>query len=341
MKRTLLTLVAVFTFISSMMAQNVAKEIEASYLGDLYISLAELTDTDEPIPNQSIQIVADGENTVTLSIYNFAFFGNVLGDIVLEKVPVSKNAEGSVVFGENSPVELNFVEAGITATAKINEASSYVNDEAIVANIDVVWTNADVPTPIYVRFVGNEVSEAASQASGAYTGDLYISLAELTDTDEPMPNQNIQIVADGEQTVTLSIYNFAFAGAILGDIVLTKVPVAKQNDGTITFGENSPVNLDFTEAGIQATAKINEKTSLIKNGEIVANIDVVWTNAPAPTPIYVRFVGKNPTPLAIENVTTNLQKDSNTIYSITGVRVNERNLQKGIYVRGGKKFIVK
>lgn len=180
MKKTLLVL---FTFLASAacaLAQDTPHVIEGNYVGDLYVSLFNpINDETEKSDDAcSVNIVADGENTVTFALYNFAFAGMPVGDIVLKSVPVSEGAEQSVVFGENAPTNLELAGGEILATAQINTATSAVAAKTLTADIDVVWTNAPgEPAPIYVRFVGGykgtptgiDAVETAKRASGVYS----------------------------------------------------------------------------------------------------------------------------------------------------------------------------
>lgn len=183
MKKTLLTFAFAFLTGAIAMAQNVASDIEGSYKGNIYVNLSSPVDDEtEAIPEQSVNIVADGENSVTLSLYDFSFSEMLLGDIVLEKVPVSTAADNTVVFGENAPKSFVFHATvdgeylgDILATAKVNEETSFVNGLNLTADIDVVWDNNGELVPIYVRFDGTRpVPEGiAAAAASAKTTAVY------------------------------------------------------------------------------------------------------------------------------------------------------------------------
>ena len=88
MKKFLLTaalLVAAFTG----RAQSVVEAISGNYTGDLYISFAPIDDTTEPIADQHVTLAAgEAEGTVSLSLFNFQFGGEPMGDIIVPAVPV-------------------------------------------------------------------------------------------------------------------------------------------------------------------------------------------------------------------------------------------------------------
>lgn len=160
MKKILLALATVFTVGFTATAQTAATEIAGVYKGDLYISVGvEISETDEPLTDQTITLEADSTgSTVTLSLANFAFAGEPLGDIVIPDVPVEQQADGSIRFGANDPIDLSFLDGEILATAKINESTTVYNAGQLTANLDVVWTNTfdGNPVPIYVRFISKE-----------------------------------------------------------------------------------------------------------------------------------------------------------------------------------------
>lgn len=159
MKKILLALATVFTVGFTATAQTAATEIAGTYKGDLYIAVGvEISETDEPLTDQTITLEADSTgSTVTLSLANFAFAGEPLGDIVIPDVPVEQQADGSIRFGANDPIDLSFLEGTILATAKINESTTVYNAGQLTANLDVAWTNTGGdPMPIYVRFISKE-----------------------------------------------------------------------------------------------------------------------------------------------------------------------------------------
>ena len=198
MRKTLLLFTMLFSAVS-LFAQTVAQKAAGNYSGILYVNLFEpINDESLPLPetddegepiydgndnqvNKIFEVVIESqaENTVKFGLYNFGFLGLSLGDIVLENVPVEEQADGSVKFGENSPVSFSFLEGEILATAKINEENSYIKGDYAYIDVDVVWTNSDTdvedPTdvsddvPIYVRFQGTDAVKTGIASVGTAT----------------------------------------------------------------------------------------------------------------------------------------------------------------------------
>ena len=198
MRKTLLLFTMLFSAVS-LFAQTVAQKAAGNYSGILYVNLFEpINDESLPLPetddegnpiydgndnqvNKTFEVVIESqaENTVKFGLYNFGFLGLNLGDIVLENVPVEEQADGSVKFGENSPVLFSFGDGEILATAKINEENSYIKGDYAYIDVDVVWTNSspDVedPTddsddvPICVRFQGTDAVKTGIASVGTAT----------------------------------------------------------------------------------------------------------------------------------------------------------------------------
>ena len=204
MRKTLLLFTMLFSAVS-LFAQTVAQKAAGNYSGILYVNLYEpINDESLPLPetddegdpiydgndnqvNKIFEVVIESqaENTVKFGLYNFGFLGMNLGDIVLENVPVEEQADGSVKFGENSPVSFRFLvgeegeEDEILATAKINEENSYIKGDYAYIDVDVVWTNSspDVEdstddsddVPIYVRFQGTDAVKTGIASVGTAT----------------------------------------------------------------------------------------------------------------------------------------------------------------------------
>lgn len=207
----------------------------------------------------------------------------------------------------------------------------------------------------------------AQKAAGNYSGILYVNLFEpINDETLPLPetddegnpiydgndnqvNKTFEVVIESqaENTVKFGLYNFGFAGMNLGDIVLENVPVEEQADGSVKFGENSPVSFRFgdSDGEILATAKINEENSYIKGDYAYIDVDVVWTNSSPdvedPTddsddvPIYVRFQGTDAVKTGIASVGTATVK--NKAFDLQGRRIEK--MQNGISIVNGKKIL--
>ena len=176
----------------------------------------------------------------------------------------------------------------------------------------------------------------ANEVAGNYTGKLAISLTSKEDLEFGEETYNVVLTADGNNTVTFALNNFGFAGSNLGDIVLPNIPVQKQTNGSILFGENSAKTFSFLDGAIVATAKINETSSVIKGDSLIADVDVVW-KAEEDRPIYVQFKGKK------ESTSTGIQQTAtknvvNAIYDLQGRRLHQAP-NKGLFILNGKKVI--
>lgn len=176
----------------------------------------------------------------------------------------------------------------------------------------------------------------ANEVAGNYTGKLAISLTSKDDLQFGEETYNVVLTADGNNTVTFALNNFGFAGSNLGDIVLPNIPVQKQTNGSILFGENSAKTFSFLDGAIVATAKINETSSIIKGDSLIADVDVIW-KAAEDMPIYVQFKGKK------ESTSTGIQQAAtknavNAIYDLQGRRL-QKAPSKGLFIMNGKKVI--
>ena len=185
--------------------------------------------------------------------------------------------------------------------------------------------------------------DIAKKADGIYNGKLWISLMAPVDDDTDFTEgQEIKVFANNDNTVTFALYNFSFMGSVLGDIVLSDIPVTEK-DGKILFGENEMQSFHFmlgTEP-IEATAKLNSKSSYIEGGRLYADIDVLWTDMPGSdeaAPIFVRFDGNKTAATGIANIAAGQTGGSESIYNLSGVRIG---VAKGLCIKNGKKVFVK
>ena len=336
---------------------QLAEKIAGQYAGDLYISLGEeINDETEPMPGQSLDVTAAVDATkggVDLAIHNFSFGDIPLGDILLPSISVTTDSLNRVVFGKNESIELSFLDGAIMATAYLDETKSYISGNDIVAYINVMWTNTDPDpqVPIYVLFKGKikkdepavNTPDLVAASVGQYGGDLYISLGEeINDETEPMPDQTLDVTAAADSVkggVDLAIHNFSFGEVPLGDILLPSISVTTDSLNRVVFGKNEPVELSFLDGAIMATAYLDETKSYISGNDIVAYINVMWTNNEPQIPIYVLFKGKR----IVDAITlpTTTQKDADVVYDLlSGRRIKASEMQRhGIYLVNGKKVL--
>ena len=339
---------------------QLAEKIAGQYAGDLYISLGEeINDETEPMPGQSLDVTAAVDATkggVDLAIHNFAFGDIPLGDILLPSISVTTDSLNRVVFGKNESIELSFLDGAIMATAYLDETKSYISGNDIVAYINVMWTNNEPQIPIYVLFKGKikkdepavNTPDLVAASVGPFGGDLYISLGEeINDETEPMPDQTLDITAAADSVKggvdlaihNFAIHNFAFGDIPLGDILLPSISVTTDSLNRVVFGKNEPVELSFLDGAIMATAYLDETKSYISGNDIVAYINVMWTNNELQIPIYVLFKGKR----IVDAITlpTTTQKAADVVYDLlSGRRIKASEMQRhGIYLVNGKKVL--
>lgn len=349
MKKILLTVISALTLSATAMAQN-ATAIAGEYSGKLYIQIGEpLTEESEAIEGYEVELtIGENDNAINFALYNFSLDELLLGDIKLNNIGVESKGNNVYTFQKNPDVALTLAGGLIEATASLNHENSYVDGDNLVADINVMWTNAEVPTPIYVKFVGNKLANAVdntvdvTKIVGTYSGDLFIQLGDpISDNSEALPNQKVELSAGAKKgCINLALYNFSLGELPLGDIKLENIRVIAGDANTYFFDKNPTVNLTLGEGAttIEATASLNAETSYIKNGVLTADIDVMWLNtSDEPMPIFVRFVSNGVT--GIENIVAAPAKKGT--YTLSGVRVNSTNLPAGIYVVDGKKVLVK
>ncbi len=193
--------------------------------------------------------------------------------------------------------------------------------------------------------------DVVSDAVGVYSGDLWVALmapVDTTDADTKLSDQTVYLtVGEEANTIDFALYDFTFAGASVGDIVLSSIPVSTDEAGNIVFGENPAVELSLAEGVILATAQINTEGSFINGDDIEVTIDVVWTNG-GDIPINVFFKGTKTVADGISGVTTSgnaTGERSTGVYTLSGRRVNATGetgqLPAGLYIVNGKKTIIK
>jgi hypothetical protein len=349
MKKILLTVISALTLSATAMAQN-ATAIAGEYSGKLYIQIGEpLTEESEAIEGYEVELtIGENDNAINFALYDFSLEELLLGDIKLNNIGVESKGNNVYTFQKNPDVALTLAGGLIEATASLNHENSYVDGDNLVADINVMWTNAEVPTPIYVKFVGNKLANAVdntvdvTKIVGTYSGDLFIQLGDpISDNTEALPNQKVELSAGAKKgCINLALYNFSLGELPLGDIKLENIRVIAGDANTYFFDKNPTVNLTLGEGAttIEATASLNAETSYIKDGVLTADIDVMWLNTGAdPMPIFVRFVSDGVT--GIENLVAAPAKKGT--YTLSGVRVNSTNLPAGIYIVNGKKVLVK
>ena len=178
MKKFLLSILALCLASTAAMAQtsDAVKASTGLYTGDLYVSFDPINEETEVTGQQTVELTADGANTIHFALRNFSFGDLQLGDIVIPNMPVSMNGT-KVTFGDMEPLRmlLGEGETAIDCTVKINPATSYVENNALIVNLDIVWFSSEEDqTPIYVRFNSREKVVGLQHVSIAKkTGRIY------------------------------------------------------------------------------------------------------------------------------------------------------------------------
>ena len=158
-------------------ASAAVKASVGDYKGDLYINLGAPIDDETEVTGQyKVELTAAGANSINFALRNFSFGDLQLGDIVIPNMPVSMNGT-KVAFGDMEPLRmlLGEGETAIDCTVKINPATSYVENNALIVNLDIVWFSSEEDqTPIYVRFNSREKVVGLQHVSIAKkTGRIY------------------------------------------------------------------------------------------------------------------------------------------------------------------------
>lgn len=289
-KKYLLTFLLLSAAVFGMSAQDIAKEVSGRYVGTLTVNLFGNNEHNE---GQSIELKRIDETHVKFAIYNFKFQGNPVGDIVIPSVPIKKDEKGEVRFERIDSTLITLAEGAIKAKVLIQPETSRIFGSKMSVDVGVVWDNEGTSIDIPVHFDGEKgadpgVPDMTKEIVGDYMGNLHIELNGLKN-DVKASKVTLERVADN--VVKFALYDFRMdPKTLIGDIVLPKVPIVKGQDGKIRFGVNEPVEL-MLKNGIKATAKIKEETSFIEGKRLYADVDVIWINEEAKTPIVTVFDG--------------------------------------------------
>ena len=188
MKKFLLSILALCLASTAAMAQtsDAVKASTGLYTGDLYVSFDPINEETEVTGQQTVELTADGANTIQFALRNFAFGDLQLGDIIIPAIEVALQND-KVSFGEKDALRMTLGkgETAIDCAVKILSTSSQIENNKLVVNLDITWFFGEEQTPIYVRFVGDKVeaSAAVKASMGDYNGDLYINLGAPIDDE--------------------------------------------------------------------------------------------------------------------------------------------------------------
>ena len=345
MKKFLLSILALCLASTAAMAQtsDAVKASTGLYTGDLYVSFDPINEETEVTGQQTVELTADGANTIQFALRNFAFGEMQLGDIIIPAIEVALQ-NSKVSFGEKEALRMTLGkgETAIDCAVKILSTSSQIENNKLVVNLDITWFFGEEQTPIYVRFVGDKVeASAAVKASvGDYNGDLYVSFDPINEETEVTAEQTVELTAAGANSINFALRNFSFGDLQLGDIVIPNMPVS-MNGTKVTFGDMEPLRmlLGEGETAIDCSVKVDPATSYVENHVLFVNLDIVWFMGEDQTPIYVRFNSSKW--VGLQHVS--IAKKTGRIYSIDGRYAGNslQGLSRGIYVQDGKKIYVK
>ena len=345
MKKFLLSILALCLASTAAMAQtsDAVKASTGLYTGDLYVSFDPINEETEVTGQQTVELTADGANTIQFALRNFAFGEMQLGDIIIPAIEVALQ-NSKVSFGEKEALRMTLGkgETAIDCAVKILSTSSQIENNKLVVNLDITWFFGEEQTPIYVRFVGDKVeaSAAVKASMGDYNGDLYVSFDPINEETEVTGQYKVELTAAGANSINFALRNFSFGDLQLGDIVIPNMPVS-MNGTKVTFGDMEPLRmlLGEGETAIDCTVKIDPATSYVENHVLFVNLDIVWFQDGGEIPIYVRFNSSKW--VGLQHVS--IAKKTGRIYSIDGRYAGNslQGLSRGIYVQDGKKIYVK
>ena len=280
-----------------------AKDAEGTYSGNLYISLGEpVTGKTDVFKKDEISITATANEEITFAMKNFSFGESPLGDIILTGIPVSKDDEGRIHFGENEAQQVSLAGGAIVADVNIDPVASIIDGDSVAIFVNVVWDG----NPIYVHFntgllpvepdepdPGTDPEGPAVEVAGTHPGNLYISLGNPVTSKTPVFKQDdITLEAEeGGNAVTLTLRNFSFGASPMGDIVLKNIPIYRSEtvpagaEKAYRFGKNDPQTVILASGTIIATVFVDSTTSTIIDDSLSIDIQVEWSNIP----IFVHF----------------------------------------------------
>ena len=245
MKKILLSILSLCALCTTATAQ-VAQQVASQYHGELIINLEEpINEESEPIYCQTIDLTAAGDNAINFALHNFSFSGLDLGDISISEIGVTTDGN-KVLFAEKDPVSLVLGDGMIEATAQVNPNTSYVVQDSIVVNLDIMWTNTGGPAvPIYVRFIGSRLTpidpSVYCDAYKAYIGVLDETFNNYSDILYGITGE---LSMQADSTMSATINNFERDGINWGSFTFTGLHMGCKKDlNIITEDADTSVSL--------------------------------------------------------------------------------------------------
>ena len=342
MKKILLTLVlSACTFCQGMQAQSIT-DITGKYIGDLYIAVGEdINDETEALPEQSVDLtVSETAGAIDFALYNFNFNGVPIGDIILPSIGVNFGTD-IITFAENDKRELSFIDGGIQATASLNPNNSYVKGDSLIAFVDVMWTNYTPQMPINVLFKGKKLPAVDfTNYAGKYEGKLTIFNEDGTAEVESHENQPLTLSGKGSNDAMLTFGNPTLLGTEWNELAF--IPSFINGTESLEILESQKIyyfsSTDGTKTLMAMT--LHAGTSLTKD-----NLTFNFLVSDEQENIYsCTYMGTLTEPAGLHNATLQPDSDTNSIYTLNGVRLSKNSLpslSKGVYIINGKKLIIK
>ena len=317
--------------------RTAGEEAAGTYTGNIDVTVSGSTSSSEStIVIEDI----DGDNIV-LTLKDFSYSGLNLGDVTLSNIPVSRDENGDVVFGENDPQTLKLMGGALSAQVGVDDETSKISQGNAVVNVNVTTEIFFSTLNITANFTGSNASyvpepRSAVEIAGTYNEDLYVGIGQPVTVETPQFGEvDVEIVATSFDTATFAIRDFSLDGSTsLGDIVLEGIPVIKQEDGSYRFGDNEPQPISLMGATVMVN--IDPENSYITEEHQCFYVTVsVGGNA-----IYVyldngllKTTGIRPT-----LVERPVHKG---VYDLQGRRVTSMTLSRGVYIINGKKVYIK
>ena len=347
MKKILLSILSLCALCTTATAQ-VAQQVASQYHGELIISLEEpINEESEPIYCQTIDLTAAGDNAINFALHNFSFSGLDLGDISINEIGVAADGD-KVAFAEKAPVSLVLGDGLIEATAQVNPATSYVVEDSIVVNLDIMWTNTGGPAvPIYVRFIGSRLTpidpSVYCDTYKAYIGVLDETFNNYSDILYGITGE---LSMQADSTMSATINNFERDGVNWGSFTFSG----------LHMGCKKELNIITEDADTTVTLPDGKTAKFHLYGDLGMSYYFWWEREGYGDCFlitfaytydgkteYMHWVGVKDHPIDTGIHTPALRPAATGIYSIDGRYMGNSldHLGRGVYIVGGKKVYKK
>ena len=347
MKKILLSILSLCALCTTATAQ-VAQQVASQYHGELIINLEEpINEESEPIYCQTIDLTAAGDNAINFALHNFSFVGLDLGDISISEIGVT--ADGNkVLFAEKDPVSLVLGDGMIEATAQVNPNTSYVVQDSIVVNLDIMWTNTGGPAvPIYVRFIGSRLTpidpSVYCDTYKAYIGVLDETFNNYSDILYGITGE---LSMQADSTMSATINNFERDGVNWGSFTFSG----------LHMGCKKELNIITEDADTTVTLPDGKTAKFHLYGDLGMSYYFWWEREGYGDCFlitfaytydgkteYMHWVGVKDHPIDTGIHTPALRPAATGVYSIDGRYMGNSldHLGRGVYIVGGKKVYKK